>query len=343
MKKRAIMVAVGLMVVALGIGGYRLFNRRGETGENDRLVLYGNVDIRRVNLGFRVSGRIAEIPFEEGDLVRKGETVAVLDKTPYETELAMAAASRDAAAAELERLVNGTRPQEIVQARALIAERQASLKTLELEYNRLKPLVPGSVPEQTLDNVKARRDEARAQLQSVREALALALEGFRREDIDAARARRAEAEANLERAAIRLTDTELKAPSGGILLTRVEEPGAVVAAGQTIATLSLRDPVWVRAYVSEPDLGRIWPGMPAEILTDTRPDRPYRGRVGFISPEAEFTPKNVETPRLRTDLVYRLRVVADNPDEGLRQGMPVTVRLDTDAEPPSRGGGKMQP
>jgi HlyD family secretion protein len=104
-----------------------------------------------------------------------------------------------------------------------------------------------------------------------------------------------------------------------------------------VATLSLNDPVWIRAYVPEPDLGKIWPGMPAEIFTDTRPEHPYKGQVGFISPEAEFTPKNVETPRLRTDLVFRLRVVADNPDEGLRQGMPVTVKLDTSQAPPERG------
>ena len=112
--------------------------------------------------------------------------------------------------------------------------------------------------------------------------------------------------------------------------------------GQVLADADaggFNDPVWVRAYVPEPDLGKIWPGMPAEILTDSRPDRPYQGHVGFISPEAEFTPKNVETPRLRTDLVFRLHVVADNPDEGLRQGMPVTVKLDTRNPPPERGQG----
>ncbi|MDD4073641.1 MAG: efflux RND transporter periplasmic adaptor subunit, partial [Desulfobacterales bacterium] len=140
--------------------------------------------------------------------------------------------------------------------------------------------------------------------------------------------------ATIQRAQRQLADTRLTAPAGGILLTRAKEPGSIVAAGQTVAVVSLTDPVWVRAYVAEPDLGHIWPGMPAEIITDTRPDTPYQGHVGFISPEAEFTPKNVETPRLRTDLVYRFRVVADNPDQGLRQGMPVTVRIDTSATPP---------
>ena len=91
--------------------------------------------------------------------------------------------------------------------------------------------------------------------------------------------------------------------------------------------LSLTKPVWIRAYVAEPDLGRVHPGLMVEVVTDTRPDRPYRARVGFVSPVAEFTPKTVQTPELRTDLVYRLRIIVDEPDPALRQGMPVTVRV----------------
>ena len=101
----------------------------------------------------------------------------------------------------------------------------------------------------------------------------------------------------------------------------------MVAAGQTVAVMSLSRPVWVRAYIPEPDLGRVRSGMKAEVVTDSQPDRPYHAQVGFISPEAEFTPKNIQTPHLRTDLVFRLRIVVTNPDEGLRQGMPVTIHL----------------
>ena len=305
-----------------------------------RWTLYGNVDIRKVDLGFRVAGRIEAVFFEEGDAVHRGERVAVLDRIPYQNEVALASAARDRATAELSRLENGTRPQEIRRARAQVAESEASLRAFEEEYKRSSILVKeNAIARQAFDDILARRDAARARLTSARETLALALEGFREEDVAAGKSQLAEAEARLEQARIRLGDTEVHAPADGILLTRVVEPGAIVAAGQTVATLSLNDPVWVRAYVPEPDLGKIWPGMPAEILTDSRPDRPYKGQVGFISPEAEFTPKNVETPRLRTDLVFRLRVVADNPDEGLRQGMPVTVRLDTSNPPPKRGEG----
>jgi HlyD family secretion protein len=336
-KKIIILVALAVAATA-GVFGYRTWQRNQVAENGGTLTLYGNVDIRKVDIGFRVGGRIAAVAFEEGDRVRRGERVALLDREPYENEVALAQAVRDRAAAELARLEKGSRPQEIQQARARVAEYEATLHTLQEQFQRSRTLVAeNAISRQSFDDIRARRDEARARLASARETLALALEGFREEEIAAGRAQLAEAEARLAQARIRLADTEVAAPSNGVLLTRVVEPGTIVAAGQTAATLSLNDPVWVRAYVAEPDLGKIWPGMPADILTDSRPNLPYRGRVGFISPEAEFTPKNVETPRLRTDLVFRLRVIADNPDEGLRQGMPVTVKLDTRNPPPKRG------
>jgi HlyD family secretion protein len=339
MKKKVLLLGM-VALVAAGIFGYRYWQQQRSVNGGDALTLYGNVDIRKVDLGFRVGGRIEQIPFEEGNKIRRGDRVAVLDRAPYENDVALARATLDRAAAELTRLKNGMRPQEIKQARARVAEYQATLLTLKEEHRRNSDLVTQNVvSRQAFDNSLARRDAAQARLENAREALALAEEGFRKEDIAAGQAQFAEAEARLENARIRLADTVILAPSDGVLLTRVVEPGTILAAGQTVATLSLNDPVWVRAYVPEPDLGKIWPGMPAEILTDSRPDRPYRGHVGFISPEAEFTPKNVETPRLRTDLVFRLRVIAENPDEGLRQGMPVTVRLDTRNPPPKRGQG----
>ena len=338
--KKLLLVLVLAAVVAGGVFGYRYWRQNGNADNGNVLTLYGNVDIRKVDLGFRVGGRIAAVFFEEGDAVRQGERVAQLDRVPYENDVALAQAARDRTAAELTRLENGARPQEIRQARAQVAEAEASLRAFEEEYRRSSILVKeDAISRQAFDDIQARRDAARARLTSARETLALALEGFRAEDIAAGRSQLAEAEARLEQARIRLADTEVRAPADGVLLTRVSEPGAIVAAGQTVATLSLNDPVWVRAYVPEPDLGKIWPGMPAEILTDSRPDQPYRGQVGFISPEAEFTPKNVETPRLRTDLVFRLRVIAENPDEGLRQGMPVTVKLETRNPPPPKGQG----
>ena len=153
--------------------------------------------------------------------------------------------------------------------------------------------------------------------------------GPRREDIDAARAQLRAEEASVSQAERRLADSDLFAPGAGEILTRARERGAIVSAGETVFTLTLSSPVWVRTYVNEIDLGRVQPDMPAFVRTDSAPGKIYKGHVGFISPTAEFTPKSVETRELRTDLVYRLRIVVDNPDGALRQGMPVTVRFDT--------------
>ena len=128
------------------------------------------------------------------------------------------------------------------------------------------------------------------------------------------------------------TGRRLLAPSDGIIESRILEKGAIVAPGSPVFVLSIQENPWVRAYIPESSLGKIHPGMPVEVQTDTRPDHPYRGRVGFISPVAEFTPKSIHTEELRTNLVYRFRVVLDEPDSELRQGMPVTVKLLTDGQ-----------
>lgn len=302
---------------------------RGWTGEGDGPpVLYGNVDIRQVDLGFRVGGRIAEMAVEEGDTVRSGDLLARLEDRPYRDGVAAAEAEAAGRTATLSKLQAGARPEEIARARAVHAEQMARLKNAELEYERARQLqARGAIPQASLDQARAARDMAAAGVASTLEDLRLLEEGTRKEDVDFARAELRAAEARLARTRTDLADAELAAPADGIILSRVREAGAVVAPGETVYILSLTRPVWVRAYVPEPLLGRIHPGMEVDVVTDTAPDRPYRGRIGFISPVAEFTPKTVETPELRTDLVYRLRVIVGRPDEGLRQGMPVTVRL----------------
>jgi len=294
------------------------------------MTLYGNVEIRRVHLGFRVSGRIQEILFQEGDKVAKNDLIARLDNEPYQDSLAVADAQVRIAKANLEKLEAGNRPQEIEQARATLNERTATLKVLTANADRAKHLIESkAIAQEEYDTVIAQRDEAAARKTSAEETLNLLLEGFRQEDIDAGKAQLAEAEANLKRSKTSLIDTELRSPNDGILLTRVEEPGAVVNPGQTIVTLSLRDEIWIYVYVPENKIGQVVAGMKAEIYTDSQPEKPYAGQVGYKSPEAEFTPKTVQTTELRTDLVYRVRIIADNPDDNLCQGMPVTVKLKT--------------
>lgn len=323
MSKRIRVVIVVIVVLAIGTIGYLV--RRDS--DDDGLTLYGNVDIREVDLGFRVSGRLVEMRLEEGDAVKPGNVIARLDPAPYQDELAAAEARVNRAKANVERLRSGSRPQEIESARARVREARAAYQNARRDLERQRELAAvDAASQKVLDQAQARRDETAAQLASARESLALAEEGFRTEDIAAGEAELAEAIAQRDLAQTRLEDSELFAPSNGVILTRIREPGTILREGEPVYTLSLQETVYVRAYVSGPDLGRIAPGNTVWVVTDSS-DKRYRGQIGFISPRAEFTPKSVETPDLRTDLVYRLRIVVQDPDEGLRQGMPVTVDL----------------
>ncbi|RCS25927.1 secretion protein HlyD [Phyllobacterium salinisoli] len=295
---------------------------------DDRLTLYGNVDIRQVQLGFRVAGRLRQALVDEGDTVKAGDILARLDTAPAEDSVRAAEAKVAGLRATLKKLQAGPRAAEIAQAQALYTESQADLQNASQAFERARQLRPGgSISQAGLDQAKAMKDMASARSQSAFEALRLLQEGTRPEDIALARANLQAAEAELSSAKTSLDDTDLATPADGVVLSRVREPGAIVSPSDIVYVLSLTKPVWVRAYISEPDLGRVHPGMMVDVVSDTAPDKPYQGKVGFISPVAEFTPKSVETPDLRTDLVYRLRIIIENADTRLRQGMPVTVRI----------------
>ena len=316
-------IGVSLAALALGLiawGGLIGFR----SSDADVVTLMGNVDIRQVNLGFKVAGRIAEMKVDEGDRVTAGTVIASLDTSYFADEVRLARARVDAQTAVVARLENGTRPEEIAQARAIVAEREAAVALAEATLSRQQDLAERGVSaHQRHDEATAASEQARAALKSAQESLKLAELGPRREDIDAAKSQLEAENASLAQAERRLADANLVAPGGGVVLTRVREPGAIVGVGETIYAVTITAPVWVRTYVAEPDLGRIWPGMPVEVATDA--GKTYRGQIGFISPVAEFTPKSVETKELRTSLVYRMRIVVEGETGGRLQGMPAMV------------------
>lgn len=320
-------LALFFAIVAIVGGGWFVYQRY-VVDDGPRRVFYGNVDIREVTLGFRVAGRVERMMFDEGDKAKAGDLLAELDKEPFEEELALRKAQVGEAKAKLAKLEAGTRPQEIERARADVEASEAALENARAKYGRLETLVRKDFASRArYDNAVEQLKRAKAQRRSAKEALDLAIEGPRKEDIAAAEAALEAAQAQKETAETALEDASLHAPEDGVILTRAVEPGAIVREGTAVYTLSLSDPVWVRAYVPEPQLGLVSPGTRVKVITDTKPDQPYDGQVGFVSPVAEFTPKSVETPELRADLVYRFRVVVTDPDDALRQGMPVTVRL----------------
>ncbi len=326
MSKKTI-IKIGIIIVAtvvLAVVGMKIYR----TIVGDPLVLYGNVDIRTVNLSFRVSGKLNELKVDEGDAIKPEEILARLDPQPYEHALAQATAQVGVQKAQLALMEEGYRVEEIAQVRSEVRERQVSYDYAEINLQRQQKLYSTrAISADELDSARTSRNEAKAALQAAQQKLTQYETGNRIQEIEKAKANLQQAQAALAQTQLNLEDTILKSPSGGTILTRAVEPGSMLAAGNTVLTLSLVRPVWVRAYVDEVNLGAAVPGTEVEVFTDGKPNKPYKGSIGFVSPTAEFTPKTVQTPDLRTDLVYRLRIIIDNPDDNLRQGMPVTIKF----------------
>jgi len=326
MKKRIIPVA--LLALALAGLGWWLTHR---PSGNHEIVLYGNVDLREVDLAFNDSQRIAQVLVQEGDRVHQGQVLARLDTSRLTPQLEQAEAQAKAQAAVLQRLHNGSRPQEIAQARANLALAQAEAREARDNYLRVRAVFQSSsgraVSQQDLDNSKAQWDVAQAKVAVSRKALELAVIGPRAEDIAQAQAMLDADRANAALLEQELADATLKAPLDAIIRSRLAEPGDMASPQKAAFTLAITDPKWVRAYVSESDLGWVHPGMRASVRVDSFPQRRFAGWVGFVSPVAEFTPKTVETPDLRSSLVYEVRVFVKDPGDELRLGMPATVDL----------------
>jgi HlyD family secretion protein len=337
MNKKKVIPAVVVLLIAAAAGGWWYLGSP-EGPDESRLVLYGNVDIRETDLAFNNSEQIDRLLVQEGDRVRKGQLLAALHRERLEAEVAAAEARVAAQRAAVARLEVGSRPEELRQAQANVAAARARLSDAQVTFTRTRDLSEKKlISRQALDDAQAAFDTARAELEVSQQVLALAVEGPRTEDIEEARALLKASEAQLALAREVLKDTELYAPAAGVIRDRLLEPGDMVSPQTPVLTLALTDPVWVRAYASESYLGRLAPGMSAAVSTDSYPGKTYPGWIGFISPTAEFTPKTVETPELRTRLVYQVRVHVCNPQDELRLGMPATVSIPLDQPKPEPG------
>ncbi len=315
-----------LAVLALVIIGGLAWWHFAASGPDNQL--YGNVEIREVDLAFNAEGRVSQMLRQEGDHVKAGELLATLDDDSYTSALALAEAKRDAAKAQLDVLLAGSRIEDIDQARSALAAAQASLANAKASYQRQASLVSrGATPQQILDDARMALDSATAKVNGDQARLTELINGPRPQDIDAARAQYQAAMAQVALSQTELGHTKLHAPVDGIIMTRVIEPGTVVLPTSIVYSMANTSEVWVRAFVPEPMLGRVAPGTKVSITTDLQGGKTYHGSIGYVSPVAEFTPKTVETPDLRTQLVYRLRIRVSDADEALRQGMPVTVTL----------------
>ncbi len=277
MKKKIIALVLIILIAGLCIFFYKA-NKKDTSNE---LTLFGNIEIRQVDLSFQVSGLVSKLLKEEGDTVKKGELIAVMDESDYDANFKRAEAEVD---------------------RTIAIQKDATDK-----YNRYAPLgVDDTVSKQEIESLYNAQNKANADYKA--------------------------AVANKDYLSNQLKYTKLYAPENGTIMVRVVEPGSNVQKGQPVYTMAKTNPVWVRAYVNEKDLGNIKYGQEVNVYTDTvNPQtgkkREYKGQIGYISPVAEFTPKTVQSTDIRTDLVYRIRVYIYDIDEYLRQGMPVTIKV----------------
>jgi HlyD family secretion protein len=300
----------------------------------------GYVEATEVRLAPEVGGRLLEVAVKEGDRLKAGDVVARLDDTDTAIATKQAQAERDQAVAQLRLLQAGARAEDIRQARAQVDSAQAEVAAAEAELQsaradlaRFEALLASNAGSRKQRDdaatkvavAEARVNSARERVRAAAEALARLRAGARAEEIAAARARVAATEAQIAALAKAQTDALLKSPVAGFVTAKLADAGEVVARGTPVAVVTDLDHAWANVYVDEPLVPLLKLGQKVTLVTDA--GQRLDGTISFISPKAEFTPRNVQTAEERTKLVYRIKVTADNRDGVLKPGMPVEAEI----------------
>ena len=324
-KKILMTLAIGLAVAA-GV----FFMLRPNPRLVDELKVSGTIEVTSVELSFKVGGRMSARLVDEGQMVTAGQLLARLEDDELKEERSARSADQRAARSMLADLQAGSRREEIRQAEAVLERMQADAGRQAHDALRMERLYQREViPLKELEAVQAGRDASAAAVREARERLKLLRSGPRPDAVQERRARVEAADAGLSLAETRLSNSILNAPKAGLILAKHAEPGEMLAPGSPVVTLGMMDEVWLRAYIPESDLGRVMVGRKARISVDSWPDRSFEGRISFISPQAEFTPKNVQTEKERVKLVYRIKISLANPKMELKPGMPADVVIET--------------
>jgi HlyD family secretion protein len=335
MKRR---VPVLILLAALIAAGVYLYSRLAKKPKpENQLTLSGNIEAHESLVGFKVQGRIIDLPIEEGQSVERGALLARLEDADYRQRVRIDEANVHVRESNLALTLAGTREQELKASQQTMFDAQADLQQKKLDDDRAQRLFrKDAISAQDRDLADTALKRAEAIFQAAQQRYAQAVEGSRKEDVAIARANLREANANLGLSRINLDYTILRAPSAGVINVRQAELGEVVVPGAPVVTLADLDHVWLRGYIAETDLGRIRWGQDVTVTTDTYPGKHYRGRVSFIASSAEFTPKSVQTYKERVTLVYRIKIDIDNPDHELKPGMPADAHFNVAATSSNR-------
>jgi membrane fusion protein YbhG len=339
MKRRVPIFVVLLVAAAAVVCLYPYF--RQKPAPQNQLLVSGNIEAHESLVGFKVAGRIIALPIEEGQWVEPGTLLARLDDADYRQKVGIGAAALRVSESNLALLLAGTREQDIKAAQQNMLDAQADLAQKKLDADRAQRLYSrDAIAAQDRDRAETAYKRAGAVYQAAKQRYDEAVEGPRKEDIAIARSNVKEASANLGLSRVNLSYTTLRSPTAGVITVRQAELGEVVSAGTPVVTLADLDHVWLRAYIAETDLGRIHWGQDTAIRTDSFPNKTYHGYISFISSNAEFTPKSVQTYKERVTLVYRIKIDVDNANHELKPGMPADAEIQlasTSKSPQSKG------
>ncbi len=297
-------------------------------GAKNVISASGTIEAVEINVASKVSGQLLELAVEEGTRVKPGDKLASVDHATLDIQLRQAEAGVQLADSQLALLVKGARSEDIRQAEAALKQTEASLKVAQDDALRMRELVrTGSVTPKSRDDAEARLSVATAQHNAAAEALNKVRRLARPEEIRAAEARLAQAQAAADVLTKTIADCTIKAPGGGIVTHKAVEAGELVTAGATIVTIVELDSVYVMIYVTEKELGRVRLGDAADVKIDAFPDKAFAGKITYISPEAEFTPKNVQTKEDRVKLVFGVKVEIENREGLLKPGLPADALI----------------
>lgn len=318
-----------LLLIAVGVAVFyfypQWFGKRPATNE---LKLSGNIEAHESLVSFKVTGRIVDLPIDEGQAVKEGVLLARLDNDDYRQQVAMDEATAHVRNSQLALGLAGSRTQDVEASKQSMVDAKADLEQKKKDYDRYQALFEkDEIPAQTRDQAATNLTRAQANYNRAQQIYSELVEGTRKEELAVERANLNQAHENLDMSRIRLKYTELRAPFDGVILVRQAELGEVVSPGTPIVTLADLDHIWVRVYVPETELGQVRWGQEVTVRTDTYPNKTYRGRISFISSEAEFTPKSVQTEKERVTLVYRVKVDVENPNYELKPGMPADAYI----------------
>ena len=325
MKKKLVLVLV--IIIAIGVGLYLVLSTH-DNDDGNSMMLSGNVEVTESNIGFKVPGRVVEILVDEGFFVKRGDTLARMDSTELISVVAQSRASLQEAMARLQELKSGSRIQEIEQAKANVAAQQAELSRIKEDYERADVLYRnGAISKSQFDAAQSAYNVRAATHKSAQEMLSLVMEGARKDDIKIAEHRVDQAKAALDVSETKMRDTVIYAPANGVVLKKNVEVGETVSQGIPVFTIGDLTSPWVKVYVKEDKIGLIKLGQKAQISVDSYKGKTYEGTVSLISSEAEFTPKQVQTPEERVKLVFGVKVRIRNENDELKPGMPADVQI----------------